>query len=58
MEKMNAKEAKAQLVKKEVKKKPLIALDMLDLTKKFPGKGYKISGKVIAEEEIKEAEVK
>jgi len=45
-------------VKKEEKKKPLISEEMIDLSKKFPGKGYKVlSGKVVNQEEIKEVEV-
>lgn len=54
---MAKKATTAVPVKKEVKKKPLIAEDKIDLTKKFPGKGYKISGKVVDQEEIKEVEV-
>lgn len=57
MEKMAKKAAQAP-AKKEEKKKPLVPEDLIDLSKKFPGKGYKVSGKVVAEEEIKEAEVR
>lgn len=57
MDKMAKKAASAAPVKREVKKKFVIPEEMVDLSKKFPGKGYRISGKVVDEEEVKEVEV-
>jgi hypothetical protein len=55
---MAKKAAITASIKKEVKKKSVIAEEMLDLTKKFPGNGYRVSGKVVNQEEIKEVEVR